>query len=152
MGFVEREKEQRESIEKQKIADDRRVKKAKQQQEELEGKNDLKVNYNYTEEEFVSAMHKVIALQSLICRYRFAIALFGFLKALCICFVVNYDYTEEDFVSAMHEVIALLYNRFGVFGVAFRSFPDRFAIVLFASFIIALQTPSITLPLLCCES
>jgi Ca2+-binding EF-hand superfamily protein len=59
MGFVEREKELKEAIEKQKRADARRLQLEEEKRKALEGKNGLKVSYAYTEEEMQSAMRKL---------------------------------------------------------------------------------------------
>ena len=44
---------------KQKRADDARIRRMQRKQAELDSKNTLRVNYNYTEEEFQSAIHKL---------------------------------------------------------------------------------------------
>jgi Ca2+-binding EF-hand superfamily protein len=59
MGFVEREKELKESIEKQKAAEARRQQLVEERRIALDNKNNLKVCYTYSEEEMQSAMRKL---------------------------------------------------------------------------------------------
>lgn len=59
MGFEEREKELKASIKKQKALEKARKFKEDQKREALSQKNALKVDYEYSEEEFQSAMHKL---------------------------------------------------------------------------------------------
>ncbi len=59
MGIAERDKETKEFAMKQKRADDARIRRIQRKQAELDSKNTLRVNYNYTEEEFQSAIHKL---------------------------------------------------------------------------------------------
>lgn len=59
MGIAEREKEAKEFAMKQKRSEDARIRRMERKKAELDGKNSLKVNYNYTEEEFQSAIHKL---------------------------------------------------------------------------------------------
>ena len=59
MGIAERDKEAKEFAMKQKRADDSRFRRIQRKQAELDSKNTLRVNYNYTEEEFQSAIHKL---------------------------------------------------------------------------------------------
>jgi len=59
MGFVEREKELKEAIEKQKAAEARRLQVIEERRIALDNKNNLKVSYTYTEEEMQSAMRKL---------------------------------------------------------------------------------------------
>lgn len=59
MGIAERDKETKEFAMKQKRADDARIRRMQRKQAELDSKNTLRVNYNYTEEEFQSAIHKL---------------------------------------------------------------------------------------------
>lgn len=57
MGIVERDRELKEQTARQKRADENRLRKIKQKEDELAGKNSLKVSYSYSEAEFNSAMH-----------------------------------------------------------------------------------------------
>jgi len=59
MGIAEREKEVRETILRQKKADEARQRRIERKKAELESKNSLKVNYTYTEQEFQSAINKL---------------------------------------------------------------------------------------------
>jgi len=59
MGIAEREKEAKESILRQKRANDARQRRIERKKAELESKNSLKVNYTYTEQEFQNAIHKL---------------------------------------------------------------------------------------------
>jgi Ca2+-binding EF-hand superfamily protein len=59
MGFVEREKELKEAIEKQKRAEARRLQAEEEKRLALENKNSLKVSFTFTEEEMQSAMRKL---------------------------------------------------------------------------------------------
>ena len=59
MGIAERDKEAKEFAMKQKRADDARIRRIQRKQAELDSKNTLRVNYNYTEEEFQIAIHKL---------------------------------------------------------------------------------------------
>lgn len=60
MGFEEREKELKLAKEKQKRYEQRQKELEERKRQELEAKNGLKVSYGYTEEEFNSAMHKLL--------------------------------------------------------------------------------------------
>ncbi len=60
MGFEEREKELKDAVEKQKRADQAKLDEANRAQAELANKNTLKVSYTYTEDEFNSAIHKLL--------------------------------------------------------------------------------------------
>eukprot|EP01038_Epipyxis_sp_PR26KG_P006731 gene6731-9225_t len=60
MGFAEREKDLKESIEKQKKAEEDRKLELEKKQQALESKNALKVSYNYTEEDKQNAYSKLI--------------------------------------------------------------------------------------------
>lgn len=59
MGFEEREKEMKDYLEKQRRAEEKRLKEMEEKAAQLANKNSLKVNYTYTEEESESAMHKL---------------------------------------------------------------------------------------------
>lgn len=59
MGFVEREKELKDAIEKQKAAEARRLQKEEEKRIALENKNALKVSSAFTEEEMASAKRKL---------------------------------------------------------------------------------------------
>ena len=59
MGIAERDKEAKEFAMKQKRSEDVRIRRMQRKQAELDSKNTLRVNYNYTEEEFQSAIHKL---------------------------------------------------------------------------------------------
>jgi hypothetical protein len=68
MGFEEREKELRDAIDRQKRADQIKQDGVNRAQAELANKNTLKVSYTYTEEEFNSAIHKLLeAAWRLVC-------------------------------------------------------------------------------------
>lgn len=60
MGFEEREKELKAAIAKQKQYE--QMKKEEEEKKEMEkaSKNSMKVSYDYTEEERISAMHKLV--------------------------------------------------------------------------------------------
>ena len=59
MGFVEREKELRDAIDKQKRADAKRLQAEEDKRRALEDKQSLKVSYAYTEEDMQTAMVKL---------------------------------------------------------------------------------------------
>eukprot|EP01034_Spumella_vulgaris_P025483 gene25483-31949_t len=59
-GFEEREKELKDAVERQKRADQAKLDEANRAQAELANKNTLKVSYTYTEDEFNSAIHKLL--------------------------------------------------------------------------------------------
>lgn len=59
MGIAERDKELKESILRQKRAEETRIRRMERKKQALDGKNSLKVNYVYTDEEFQSAIHKL---------------------------------------------------------------------------------------------
>lgn len=59
MGFVEREKELKDAIEKQKAADARRLQREEEKRLALENKNAQKTSSVFTEEEMASAMQKL---------------------------------------------------------------------------------------------
>lgn len=60
MGFEEREKELKAAIAKQKEHDQKRQEAIEKKRAALESKNSLKVSYEYTDEEFTSAMQKLV--------------------------------------------------------------------------------------------
>ena len=59
MGFAEREKELRQSIKKQRQADELRKTEQERKEKELAAKNSLKVNFAYTEEDTKTALEKL---------------------------------------------------------------------------------------------
>ena len=59
MGFAERDKELKESLQRQKRAEKIRIRKIEKKKAELDSKNLLSVNYSYTEDEFQTAMNKL---------------------------------------------------------------------------------------------
>jgi hypothetical protein len=59
MGFEEREKELKEARERQKRFEEKRKEEEIKKKEELENKNASKVSFNYTEEEYNTAIQKL---------------------------------------------------------------------------------------------
>lgn len=59
MGFAERDRELKESLQRQKRAEQIRKRNIEKKKVELDGKNLLRVNYSYTDDEFQSAMNKL---------------------------------------------------------------------------------------------
>ena len=59
MGFSEREKELRNALERQKKANELRKLENEKKEKELAGKNLLKVSFEYTPQDFESAMIKL---------------------------------------------------------------------------------------------
>lgn len=86
MGFEERSRENRESIEKQRAAEQARLEAHEKKQAELARKNGLKYTLDYTDEEHFSAMAKLLdgiilsILLIILCKYYLFIFVYSCLE------------------------------------------------------------------------